>query len=337
MVEIFENYSLKDYNTFHIEAQADYFAHCQSIDELKELLDRSEFQQNSHFILGGGSNLLFTSDFEGMIVYPDLRGLQILDQTDSNIMIKVFSGEIWDNFVGYCVRNDYGGIENLSWIPGKMGAVPVQNIGAYGAEVGDRIVEVEALEISTGKLKTFSNKKCQFGYRDSIFKNEEKGNYVIVAVTFELLKTAPLITDYGSIEARLKNYDQENIQAMREIIIDIRKNKLPDPNQIGNAGSFFKNPVVDQKNFAILEEEYPKMPFYKLSSDRIKIPAGWLIEKCGWKGRKIGDAGVYEKQSLIIVNHGQATGQEIYELSQKIQNDVKDKFGIDLEREVQVL
>lgn len=337
MVEILENYSLKDYNTFHIEAKADYFAHCQSIDELKELLDRSEFQENSHFILGGGSNLLFTSDFEGMIVFPDLRGLQILDQTDSNIMIKVFSGEIWDNFVGYCVRNNYGGIENLSWIPGKMGAVPVQNIGAYGAEVGDRIVEVEALEIATGKLKTFSNKKCQFGYRDSIFKNEEKGNYVIVAVTFELLKNPPLITDYGSIEAKLKNYDQENIQAMREIIIDIRKNKLPDPNQIGNAGSFFKNPVVDQKKFASLEEEYPKMPFYKLSSDRIKIPAGWLIEKCGWKGRKIGDAGVYEKQALIIVNHGQATGREIHELSQKIQNDVKDKFGIDLEREVQVL
>ncbi|HMA61769.1 MAG TPA: UDP-N-acetylmuramate dehydrogenase [bacterium] len=337
MVEIFENYSLKDYNTFQVEARANYFARCQSINELKELLASSEFQQNSHFVLGGGSNLLFTTDFEGIIVYPDLRGLQILDQTDSNIIIKVSNGEVWDNFVGYCVRNNYGGIENLSWIPGKLGAVPVQNIGAYGAEAGDRIVEVEALEISTGKLKTFSNKECKFGYRDSIFKNQEKENYIIVAVTFELIKDPPLITDYGGIEAKLKNYDQENIQVMREIIIDIRKNKLPDPDQIGNAGSFFKNPIVDQKKFESIKEEYSKMPFYKLSSDRIKIPAGWIIEKCGWKGRTIGDAGVYEKQALIIVNNGQATGQEIYELSQKIEADVKAKFGIELEREVQVL
>ena len=337
MSQIFKNYSLKPHNTFNIDARAKYFAECNSRGELKNIIDHKIFKREDNFIIGAGSNILFTEDYNGIVVYPNIKGIKILQEDESDIVIKASCGENWDKFVKYCVNNNYGGIENLSWIPGKVGAVPIQNIGAYGVEARDRILEVEALEIETGKIKIFSNEECHFGYRNSIFKNDHRNKYIIIAVIFELSKNPELVTDYGSIKEELSKYSQKNLKTIREIIIKIRKSKLPDPEEIGNAGSFFKNPVVNRKKFMEIKDNYPDIPFYTLSDNSIKIPAGWMIEECGWKGKREGAVGVYEKQALILVNFGNASGKEICELSQKIKSDVYNRFGILLEEEVEII
>jgi UDP-N-acetylmuramate dehydrogenase len=337
MSQIFKNYSLKPHNTFNIDVRAKYFAECNSREDLKNIIGHKMFKREANFIIGAGSNILFTEDYNGILVYPNIKGIKILQEDEYDITIKASCGENWDKFVKYCVNNNYGGIENLSWIPGKVGAVPIQNIGAYGVEARDRILEVEALEMETGKIKIFSNEECHFGYRESIFKNKYKGKYIILSVSFKLSKQPELVTDYGSIRQELEKYSQKNIKAIREIVINIRKNKLPDPDKIGNAGSFFKNPVVSREKFLEIQDQYPDMPYYQLSDNSIKIPAGWMIDKCGWKGKRIDDAGVYSKQALILVNYGNAKGQEIYKLSQEIENDVEQEFDISLEREVRVI
>jgi len=337
MSQIFKNYSLKPHNTFNIDARAKYFAECNSRGELKNIIDHKIFKREDNFIIGAGSNILFTEDYNGIVVYPNIKGIKILQEDESDIVIKASCGENWDKFVKYCVNNNYGGIENLSWIPGKVGAVPIQNIGAYGVEARDRILEVEALEIETGKIKIFSNEECRFGYRASIFKNKYKGKYIILSVSFRLSKKPELVTNYGSIRQELEKYPQKDIKAIRDIVINIRKNKLPDPDKIGNAGSFFKNPVVSRENFLEIQDKYPDMPYYQLSDNSIKIPAGWMIDKCGWKGKRIDDAGVYSKQALILVNYGNAKGRELYKLSREIEADVEQEFDISLEREVRVI
>ncbi|MCF7884923.1 MAG: UDP-N-acetylmuramate dehydrogenase [Candidatus Marinimicrobia bacterium] len=337
MPNIKQNYSLKSHNTFNIAAKTKYFVECNSIEELQQAVKQSETGFGPRLIVGSGSNILFKDDYNGLIIHPNIKGKKLLKETHSSIQIKVSCGENWDDFVEYCVENSYGGLENLSWIPGKVGAVPIQNIGAYGVEAKDCIIEVEALNITSGEIKTFTKDECEFGYRNSIFKNEYRSKYIILAVTFELSKNPSLTTNYGAIQKHLNNYPKKNIKTVRKIIINIRKEKLPDPNEIGNAGSFFKNPIVNRVKFENIYDNFPAMPYYELSQDTVKIPAGWMIEKCGWKGKRIGNAGVYNKQALILVNYGNATGQEIYDLSQQIKADVKKQFGITLEEEVNII
>ena len=336
-MNIKKDFSLKNYNTFRTDAYANYFVECETIDELKQVLKKSEFKEKSRLVIGGGSNLLFTSDYQGVVIYPNIKGIEKIKENDSRVYIKAFCGENWDQFVEFCVDRNYGGVENLSLIPGKVGAVPIQNIGAYGVEAKDSIVRIEALEIKSGRIKRFTKEECKFGYRDSIFKNVYKNKYIIIAVIFELSKNPELVTDYGTITKELSKYKQKNLKTIREIIIKIRKSKLPDPEEIGNAGSFFKNPVVNRKKFLEIKDNYPDMPFYTLSDNSIKIPAGWMIEECGWKGKHEGAVGVYEKQALILVNFGDASGKEIYELSQKIKSDVYNRFSILLEEEVEII
>ena len=284
--------------------------------------------------------MLLTKDIEELVVHLDIKGISI-DREDSNaVYITVNAGEDWHDFVLWCVSNNYGGIENLSLIPGSVGTCPIQNIGAYGVEVKDTITKVEALEIETGKLIQFSNEDCNFGYRNSVFKNQEKGKYIITAVSFKLTKSNHnLNSSYGAIEAELTSRDitKPTLKDISDAVIAIRKSKLPDPKEIGNSGSFFKNPVITKSEFLELQKEYPKAPSYNVSKTEVKVPAGWLIEQAGFKGKRFGDYGVYEKQALVLVNYGNASGKEIYKLAQKIQETIMQKFGISLEIEVNII
>jgi UDP-N-acetylmuramate dehydrogenase len=335
-LNIKENISLKKYNTFGISVNAKRFLAVDSVYQLQQLLK----VEKNLFLISGGSNMLLTKDIEELVVHLDIKGISI-DREDSNaVHITVNAGEDWHEFVLWCVSNNYGGIENLSLIPGNVGTCPIQNIGAYGVEVKDTITKVEALEIETGKLIQFSNEACNFGYRNSIFKNKEKGKYIITSVSFQLTKrNHNLNSSYGAIEAELKSKDitKPTLKNISDAVIAIRKSKLPDPKEIGNSGSFFKNPVISKIQFLELQKEYLKIPSYRISNKEVKVPAGWLIEQAGFKGKRFGDYGVHEKQALVLVNYGNASGKEIHELAQKIQETILTKFGISLEIEVNII
>lgn len=335
-MNIKENISLKKYNTFGIKANAKRFISIDSFYGLQELLKI----EKDIFLISGGSNMLLTKDIEKLVVHINLKGISIDRENDNDVYITVNAGENWHQFVLWCVSQNYGGIENLSLIPGNVGTCPIQNIGAYGVEVKDTINRVEAIDINTGKLITFSNTECKFGYRNSIFKNIAKGKYIITSVNFKLTKKEHSLNfSYGAIESELalNNITNPTIKSISDAIITIRQRKLPDPKKIGNSGSFFKNPVVSKSNFDKLQKEFSTIPSYVISESEIKVPAGWLIEQCGFKGKRFGNYGVHEKQALVLVNYGEATGKEIYELAQKIQKTVLDTFNIILEIEVNVI
>jgi len=337
MFEIIENFRLKNYNTFHIDITCLYYVACSSPEQIKDFLSIHQKKDLPLLILGGGSNILFTKDFEGYVVKPEIKGIEKVIETNDFVELKVGAGENWDYFVEYCVKNNWGGVENLSLIPGNVGTCPIQNIGAYGIEVKDVITRVETLEIETRQNHTFSNNDCQFGYRDSIFKRELKGKHIITHVTFRLLKKPVFHLDYGSIKDELANFDTINLQNIRQAVINIREAKLPDPEKIGNSGSFFKNPSVTKDLANQIKLKFPEIPAYEQNDGLVKIPAGWLIEKSGWKGKRKGDAGVHEKQALVLVNHGNASGAEILNLANEIQKSVFELFGIKLEMEVNVV
>lgn len=333
---ILENISLKEYNTFGVECYAKRFVSIDSFYELQELLKT----EKDIFLISGGSNMLLTKNIDKLVVFINIKGISIDRENSNSVHLTVNAGENWHEFVLWCITQDYGGLENLSLIPGNVGTCPIQNIGAYGVEVKDTITKVEAIEIESGKRIFFSNEECQFGYRNSIFKNEAKGKYILTSVSFELTKnTHQLNTSYGAIEMALKekNISTPTIKDVSDAVISIRQSKLPDPKEIGNSGSFFKNPVISTTLFKELQKEYSTIPSYKVSNSEIKVPAGWLIEQCGFKGKTFGEAGVHKNQALVLVNYGNALGIEIYELALKIKQAVFEKFKIQLEIEVNII
>jgi UDP-N-acetylmuramate dehydrogenase len=332
-----ENIDLKPYNTFGISAKTKKFAQFSSLEELKTVL--AEKQDEELLILGGGSNILLTQDFGGLVLRNELKGMELVSENDEFVVIKCAAGEIWHQFVLYCVANNYGGVENLSLIPGSVGASPMQNIGAYGVEIKDVFEKLEAFHIETGEIHTFSKEMCQFGYRESIFKKEKKGKYIITQVYFKLTKNLQINSSYGAIEDVLaaKGITKPSIKEISDAVIEIRSSKLPDPKLIGNAGSFFKNPVVSLETHAKIKEKHSNAPSYPIDANTVKIPAGWLIENAGWKGKTFENYGVHKNQALVLVNYGGASGKEIWDLSTAIKEDVLAKFGVDLEREVNVI
>ncbi|MGJ8744498.1 UDP-N-acetylmuramate dehydrogenase [Polaribacter sp.] len=331
-----ENISLKNYNTFGISVHAKRFITVDSVYQLQQLLK----VEKDIFLISGGSNMLLTKDIEKLVVHLDIKGISIDNEDENTVYLTVNAGENWHEFVLWCVAENYGGIENLSLIPGNVGTCPIQNIGAYGVEVKDTITKVEAIEIARGKLVQFSNENCNFGYRNSIFKNEVKGKYIITSVSFKLTKRNHILnSSYGAINTELtsKNITKPTLKDISDAVIAIRKSKLPDPKEIGNSGSFFKNPVIATTQFLELQKDYTNIPSYKISETEVKIPAGWLIEQAGFKGKRYGNYGIHEKQALVLVNYGNATGKEIYLLAKKIQQNILDKFGISLEIEVNII
>jgi len=331
-----KNISLKPYNTFGIDVNAESFVVVSSQEQLKKIIS----DQKDIFILSGGSNILLTKDILKPVISLNTKGIKSLDLNDDHVLVTAQAGENWHDFVLWCIGKDYGGIENLSLIPGNVGTSPIQNIGAYGVEIKDTFYQLEALEIETNTVKTFTASDCNFGYRDSFFKREGKGKYIILNVSFKLTrKNHQLRKDYGAIQSELErtNNTHPSIKDISDIIIGIRKAKLPDPKEIGNSGSFFKNPVITKTHFEKLKQTYPKIPSYPAGKDLIKVPAGWLIEQCGFKGKRFGDAGVHKNQALVLVNYGNATGTDVLDLAKIIQKTVKDRFGIDLEIEVNVI
>lgn len=335
--KILENYSLKEHNSFGINAGTRYYFPFNEMNEIQDFIKSRQLKDIPWMVLGGGSNILFTKNFEGLIIHPLLRGFKILSETDEKVTIQAAAGEIWDDFVKYCVDNNLYGLENLSLIPGSVGASPIQNIGAYGAEVSDVIETVKGIDLDTGKIIDYKRDECHFGYRDSIFKLELKNKFLITSVTFRLLKKSGFKLDYGNLREESERLGEITLLNVRQAVINIRNSKLPDPAVTGNAGSFFKNPVVPHSVFDSIIGKYPETPFFKVSDKLIKIPAGWLIEKCGWKGKTQGNVGVHDKQALIIVNKGNATGMEIFEFSESILQCVFTTFGIKLEREVNII
>ncbi|WP_339662563.1 UDP-N-acetylmuramate dehydrogenase [uncultured Polaribacter sp.] len=335
-MNIQQNISLKKYNTFGISVNAKRFISIDSVYQLQQLLKI----EKDIFLISGGSNMLLTKDIENLVVHIDIKGISIDREKENEVFITVNAGENWHEFVLWCVENNFGGIENLSLIPGNVGTCPIQNIGAYGVEVKDTISKVEALEIETGKLVSFASDECNFGYRNSIFKNEVKGEYIITSVSFKLTKiNHQLNTSYGAIDVELasKEIKKPTLKDISDAVIAIRKSKLPDPKEIGNSGSFFKNPVVSKAQFLKIQEEHPNIPSYVVSDEEVKIPAGWLIEQAGFRGKRFGNYGVHEKQALVLVNYGNATGLEIYQLAEKIQETILQKFGVALEIEVNII
>jgi len=335
-MEIKQNISLKPFNTFGIDVQTKKFVEIHHIEELKQVLSDNK---EPLLILGGGSNVLFTQDFDGLIICNRLKGMKLVSEDEEHVFLKVSSGEVWHELVMFCIEKGYAGIENLSLIPGSVGAAPMQNIGAYGAEVKDLIVEVETVDLKDCSVRQFSNQECEFDYRSSIFKTTAKGKYFISSVTFKLDKKAKLNSSYGAIENELKEMGITNptIKNVSDAVIQIRKSKLPDPRELGNSGSFFKNPVVSLALKEKIIQLYPDVPIYPQPSETYKVAAGWLIEQCGWKGKRIRNYGIHQKQALVLVNYGGAKGEEIYELSENIIQSVEEKFGITLEREVNII
>ena len=338
MLQILENVSLKPYNSFAIDVKAHYFAEIKSAQELKELFETNLLKTQKLLVVGGGSNILFTQDFDGLVVKIGIKGLTF-EVHGTDVLVKSGAGEVWNDFVNYCVVNNFAGVENLSLIPGTVGASPIQNIGAYGVELKDVFESCSAFEIKTGQIKTFRFEDCHFGYRESIFKGELKGQYIITEVTFRLSSQSKLNTSYGAIEAELqkREIDNPNIADISAAVSHIRVSKLPDPSTIGNAGSFFKNPVIEKYEFADIVALHPDVVHYPTPDGKIKLAAGWLIEQCGWKGKKVGQTGTWKNQALVLVNHGNATGTEVFSFSEQIIDSVKSTFGVTLEREVNIL
>lgn len=336
-MKIQENVSLLPYNTFGIPAKAGFFAEALTVNHLREAL---RLNIRPVFVLGGGSNVLFTRDPEGLVLKNSIRGIEVVRRFKNRIWVKIGGGEVWHDFVVWAVQNDYGGVENLSLIPGSTGAAPVQNIGAYGVELKDVFVGLQAVELATGKLCYFSRAECRFGYRDSFFKKEGKGKYCITAVTLSLTARNHRINiSYGDIRKTLEanGIGQPTIADVSRAVIHIRSSKLPDPAKIGNCGSFFKNPETERAVLERIRLTSPQVPHFDLPDGRVKIPAGWLIEQCGWKGKRVGNTGCYEKQALVLVNHGGATGEEVKNLAYAIIDSVEKTFGLRLEPEVNIL
>lgn len=334
MMQIKENISLKPYNTFGIDATARYFLEYFTVDELLEIIKAGFLNDKKFYNIGSGSNLLFVNNYDGLILHSCIKGYELLKQTDTEVFLRVGAGEVWDSFVAHCVEQGWGGVENMSLIPGEVGSTPVQNIGAYGLEAKDVIYEVEGILLPEGELKVLSNADCAFGYRDSIFKNVLANKFIITHVIFRLDRNPVFRLEYGSIQDELKKYPVLDLNSIRQAIIAIRQSKLPDTKKLGNAGSFFKNPVITKAKFDALLLEYPSMPNYGVSDGEVKIPAGWLIEQAGWKGKTYGNAGVHAQQALVLVNYGAASGQEIVELSHLVAASVKEKFDIEIHPEV---
>ncbi|MGM0634949.1 MAG: UDP-N-acetylmuramate dehydrogenase [Bacteroidota bacterium] len=330
--------SLKEYNTFGIDVKAKQYIAVNSDDELIHILKR--FYASELFFLSGGSNILLTKDLDATVLHIQTKGIKILEESEKTALVEAQAGENWHQFVQWCIQHDLGGLENLSLIPGCVGTSPIQNIGAYGVELKDHFYACDAINIQTLEKKTFSKKDCKFGYRNSIFKNELKGLYLITSVRFLLTKKKhQLHTEYGAIQTQLEKNKVKNptIEDVANAVVQIRKSKLPNPIEIGNSGSFFKNPVVDFSFFQHFISQHKNAPYYKINENEYKIPAGWLIEQCGFKGIKKGDAGVHKNQALVLVNYGKASGEEILELAQEIQLAVKEKFQITLEPEVNIV
>lgn len=335
---LLKDISLKPYNTFGVEARAKHFGIIQRMHDLSEVIPLKK-SDDALLILGGGSNLLFVRDFDGLVLHNALQGIEVLEEDRETCLLKVFGGENWSALVDYTVEQGWGGIENLSLIPGTVGAAPIQNIGAYGVELCEVLEQVETIDLHTGKTRVFDNESCQFGYRTSIFKTSAKGQYLVTAVTLRLAKEPKPDLRYAALREAFAGRDPEGITpgGVSAAVKAIRRAKLPDPAIVGNAGSFFKNPVVKQSVAGSLRSEYPDIPIYPAGEGEVKIAAGWLIEKCGWKGRRSGNAGVHDKQALVLVNLGGASGEEIFSLSERIREDVRQHFGILLEREVTVI
>lgn len=337
-MEIQQNTSLKNYNTFGIDAKAKYFCEINSVSELSQALQLTNYPKK--FFISGGSNMLITQDIDALVLHINIKGIEIISEDENQVLIKAKAGENWHQLILWTLERNYGGLENMSLIPGNTGTAPIQNIGAYGVELKDTFESCEAMHIATQALRTFTKNDCQFGYRDSYFKNEGYGQYVITSVNFRLSKKNHVLnTSYGAIEMELEkqNIKQPNIKDISNAVIAIRQSKLPDPAELGNSGSFFKNPVVSKQQFVIFSEEYPEAPYYKVSDDTYKIPAGWLIEQCGFKGKRFGDAGVHKNQALVLVNHGNATGAEILELAYTIIDSVEERFDLKITPEVNII
>ncbi len=334
-----QNISLKPFNTFGINVHSRFFSPFSNIQELSELLEFSESEKLHWLTIGGGSNLLFTKDYDGIILKNELDGIELMNEDDNYYFVKAAAGVVWHDLVLHCIENNYGGVENLSLIPGSVGAAPLQNIGAYGVELKDVFCELEAFNISTKTIEKFSLNDCAFGYRESVFKRELKGKYIIVNVTFKLTKHPTFNTKYGAIEQELEKMGckEFSIKNISNAVINIRSSKLPNPKEIGNAGSFFKNPVIDEELYTKLISLFPTIPVYPSPNNKYKLAAGWLIEQCGWKGYRKDDAGCHSKQALVLVNYANASGKEIYDLSSEIVTSVQQKFGVDLEREVNII
>lgn len=333
-----QNVSLKPYNTFGVAVKAAFFSEVFSASDLKVLLSTPVVKEQKLLVLGGGSNILFTKDFNGLVIKVSIPGISTVTEGE-DVVVTAGAGVVWNDFVDYCVSNGFAGVENLTLIPGTVGASPVQNIGAYGVELKDVFHSCMATEIDTAEERVFTVEDCKFGYRDSIFKHELKGQYIITAVKFKLSKRARLNTQYGAIQTELHNrkIDEPAIADVSRVVADIRVSKLPDPSTIGNAGSFFKNPVIEQSLFREVVAKFPDVVYYPVANDQVKLAAGWLIEQCGFKGRVVGQTGTWKNQALVLVNHGSATGQEVYSFSEEIIKAVYAKFGVKLEREVNVL
>lgn len=337
-MQIQEHFSLKKFNTFGIEAYAKQFIAVQSVPELKKVL--TEFKDCKKFILGGGSNMLLTKNVEALVLYIDIKGKKIVNETDDFVWVSCFAGENWHEFVLWTISQNFGGLENMSLIPGNVGTTPIQNIGAYGTEIKDSMVSCEAMNIENQEVNLFLNSECNFAYRDSIFKNDVKDKYIIISVIFRLTKKNHKInTSYGDITSELlkNNIQNPNLVDVSNAVIAIRKSKLPDPKELGNSGSFFKNPILLRADFEKIHSKFPEMRYFKISETQVKIPAGWLIEQAGLKGKRYGNAGVHVNQALVLVNYGGATGQEILEVSKIVQETVFDKFGILIEAEVNII
>lgn len=335
---IYDHFSLKNYNTFGIDATARYFVEVTTIEELQDILENNAYPRK--ILIGGGSNMLLTDYIDALFIHVNLKGKQIVSQDDNNVIVKVMAGENWHNMVMWAIDHDFGGLENMSLIPGNTGTAPIQNIGAYGVELKDCFVSCEAVRIEDQQLVTLSKEECQFGYRDSFFKNEGKDKYVITSVTFSFTKKNHNINSgYGAIENQLlkESISNPTIKDISNAVIAIRQSKLPDPKELGNSGSFFKNPIVTKEIFTRFSTTYPEAPFYKVSEDYYKIPAGWLIEQCGFKGKRFGDAGVHKNQALVLVNYDSATGKDILDLAEKIIKEVKRKFEIEISPEVNLI
>jgi len=337
MNDIHPNHQLKDLNSFGLHTKAKHYARPKDLESLSNLMENEAFSQMPLLVLGEGSNILFRSDFEGLVIQPGMKGIEIVEENGEELVLKVGASENWDSWVNYAIEKGWYGLENLSMIPGSVGSSPIQNIGAYGVELKNRFEWLEAWDLQLKQLVRMDQGACRFGYRSSIFKGEASGKYIITHVAFRLNRKPDLKLDYGNVKEEFALAKGSTPLDLRNVITAIRTKKLPDPAQYGNAGSFFKNPIVDRTIFSCIRVEYPDVPFYPADGNQMKIPAAWLIEKSGWKGKRTGNVGTWPTQALVIINYGGATGQEIYDFSEKIMEDVERIFGITLEREVNVI
>lgn len=338
-MKVIENVSLRQYNTFNLDATARYFAAFHSREALEEILADPQYKDTPKLILGGGSNILLTKDFDGLVLKNEIKGIHAVSEDEEYVYVKAGAGENWHQFVMHCIEKGYAGLENLSLIPGNVGASPMQNIGAYGVEIKDTFDELEALHLQDRTLISFNKQACGFGYRESVFKRQYKDQFAILQVIYRLSKKPAFNTSYGAIEQELERMGvkEPSIRSVSQAVINIRSSKLPNPAEIGNAGSFFKNPEVTKEKYETLKLAFPEVVAYPLPGDHYKLAAGWLIEQCGWKGYRNGDAGVHARQALVLVNYGHARGEDIVELSRQVVESVKEKFGVALEREVNII